>query len=44
VRIDEDLIREALLKSNPGDLDDVLSAIEAYRLCGRTAQKIAFFV
>ena len=38
--IDEDLIREALIKTAPGDLDAVLTAIEAYRICTRTAQRL----
>ena len=40
MEIDEDLIQQALLKSNAGDLDAVLTAIEAYRMCARTAQKL----
>jgi hypothetical protein len=40
VDINEDLIQNALLKSNPGDLDAVLTAIEAYRICARTAEKL----
>jgi len=41
VEIKEDLIQEALLKSNAGDLDAVLTAIEAYRICARTAGKLS---
>lgn len=38
--INEELIREVLLQSTPGDLDDVLTAIEAYRICARTAERL----
>ena len=40
MEIKEDLIQEALLKSQPEDLDDLLTAIEAYRICARTAGKL----
>lgn len=40
VEINEDLIKDALLKSNAGDLDAVLTTIEAYRICARTAEKL----
>jgi hypothetical protein len=40
VEINEDLIQEALLKSNAGDLDAILTTIEAYRICARTAEKL----
>jgi len=40
VTIDEELIREALLRSGPSELDDVLTTIEAYRTCVRTAHRL----
>ncbi len=38
--INEGLIHSALLKAEPGDLDDVLTASEAYRICTMTAGKL----
>lgn len=40
VTIDEDLIRDVFLKVGPGDLDQVLTAIEAYRVCVSTLDKL----
>lgn len=34
--IDEGLIRDVFLRVSPGDLDQVLTAIEAYRVCVST--------
>ena len=39
VTIDEDLIRDVFLKVGPGDLDQVLTAIEGYRVCVSTLQR-----
>ena len=38
--VDEELIQDALLRSSPSDLDDLLTTIEAYRTCLRTAQRL----
>lgn len=38
--IDEELIRDALLRSSASDLDDILTAIEAYRMCVITAHRL----
>jgi hypothetical protein len=38
--IDDELIGEALLRSIPEDLDDVLTTIEAYRACVRSAGRL----
>jgi hypothetical protein len=38
--IDEELIREVLLRSSPSDLDDLLTTIEAYRTCVTTAHRL----
>ena len=40
VTIDEDLIQEALLRVRPSHLDDLLTTIEAYRTCVRTADHL----
>jgi len=40
VTINEDLIREALLRARPSHLDDLLATIEAYRTCVRTADRL----
>ena len=40
VEINEDLIEEALLRSQAGELETLLTAIEAYRMCARTAQRL----
>jgi hypothetical protein len=40
VTIDEGLIREVFLRVSPGDLDHVLTAIEAYRMCVSTCRKL----
>ena len=39
--IDDELIREVLLRSGPSELDDLLTTIEAYRTCVRTAHRLA---
>ena len=38
--INEGLIRDALLRSTPGDLDEVLATIETYRVCVTAAQRL----
>ena len=38
--IDEGLIRDVFLRVSPGDLDNVLAAIEAYRICVSTLHKL----
>ena len=38
--IDEGLIRDVFLRVNPGDLDQVLTTIEAYRICVSTLHKL----
>jgi hypothetical protein len=40
VTIDEGLIRDVFLRVNPGDLDQVLTAIEGYRVCVSTLDKL----
>jgi hypothetical protein len=40
VTIDEGLIRDVFLKVGPGDLDQVLTGIEAYRMCVSTLDKL----
>ena len=40
VTLNEDLIRKALLKATPDELDGVLTTIEAYRTCVRTAERL----
>jgi hypothetical protein len=40
VTIDEGLIRDVFLKVGPGDLDQALTAIEAYRICVSTLHKL----
>jgi hypothetical protein len=40
VTVKEDLIREALMKCGPAELDSVLTTIEAYRTCISTAEKL----
>jgi hypothetical protein len=40
VTIDEGLIRDVFFRVNPGDLDQVLTAIEAYRVCVSTLHKL----
>jgi hypothetical protein len=40
VTADDELIQDALLRSSPSDLDDLLTTIEAYRTCLRTAQRL----
>jgi hypothetical protein len=40
VTIDEEVVRDALLRSRPSDLDDLLTTIEAYRASVRTAQHL----
>jgi len=40
VTIDEEVVREALLRSGPSDLDDLLTTIEAYRAFVRTAHRL----
>ena len=37
---DEELIRDALLRSGPEDLEEVLTTIEAYRTCAVTAGRL----
>ncbi len=36
----EELIREALFRSAPGDLERILTAIEGYRTCVITAERL----
>ena len=38
--VDNELIEDALLRCSPSDLDDLLTTIEAYRICVRTAQRL----
>ena len=38
--IDESLIRDVFLRVSPGDLDQVLRAIEAYRVCVSTLHNL----
>lgn len=38
--VKEELIREAVLKCGPEDLEDVLTTIEAYRTCLATAERL----
>ena len=38
--VKEDLVRDALVKSGPEDLERVLTAIEAYRTCLNTADRL----
>lgn len=38
--IDEGLIRDVFLRVNPEDLEQVLTAIEAYRVCVSTLHKL----
>jgi hypothetical protein len=40
VMLNEDLIRDALLKTGAGNLDRVLATIEAYRTCVETARRL----
>ena len=40
MNVDENLIREALVATDPSELENVLAAIEAYRVCVATAQKL----
>jgi hypothetical protein len=40
VTIDEELIRDVFLRVNSSDLDQVLSAIEVYRVCVSTVHKL----
>jgi hypothetical protein len=40
VTVKENLIRDALVKCGPEDLDQVLTTIEAYRTCVATAEKL----
>ncbi len=40
VTVKEDLIREALFRSSPADLDKILTAIEGYRTCAITAERL----
>ncbi|MBZ5617166.1 MAG: hypothetical protein LAQ69_00335 [Acidobacteriia bacterium] len=38
--IDEGLIRDVFLRASPADLEQVLTAIEAYRICVTTLHKL----
>lgn len=38
--VKEELIKEALLKSGPEELDKILTAIEGYRTCVSTAERL----
>jgi hypothetical protein len=40
MNIDNELIGEALLRSEPADLDDLLTTIEAYRACMKSAGRL----
>jgi hypothetical protein len=40
VTIDENLIRDVFLRVEPGDLDQVLTTIEAYRVCVSSANNL----
>jgi hypothetical protein len=40
MNINEELIRDALLRSSPEDLEEVLTTIEAYRMCSVTARRL----
>src|SRR5580658_8394262 len=40
VTVNESLVRETLVKTNPADLDSVLSVIQAYRMCIAAAHKL----
>jgi hypothetical protein len=40
VIVNENLIREALLKSKPADMEKILTAVEAYRTCVSTARRL----
>jgi hypothetical protein len=40
VSVNEDVMRDALLRSTPEDLDDVLTTAEVYRMCMDAARKL----
>jgi hypothetical protein len=40
VTVKEELVRDALLRSGPEELDKVLTAIEGYRTCVATADRL----
>jgi hypothetical protein len=38
--VNEDVVWDALLRSTPDDLDEVLTTAEAYRMCNSAARKL----